>query len=54
MNLVLKVWRQKNAGTPGQFETFEAKDVSVEGCRELGCEDGLEDGRDSEKAYERE
>jgi succinate dehydrogenase / fumarate reductase iron-sulfur subunit len=27
MNLTLKVWRQKNAGTPGRFETYEAKDV---------------------------
>ncbi len=28
MNLTLKVWRQKNANTPGRFETYEAKDVS--------------------------
>ena len=28
MNLTLKVWRQKNAGTPGRFETYQAKDVS--------------------------
>ena len=27
MNLTLKVWRQKNASTPGRFETHEAKDV---------------------------
>jgi succinate dehydrogenase / fumarate reductase iron-sulfur subunit len=27
MNLTLKVWRQKNAGTPGRFETYEAKNV---------------------------
>src|SRR6266700_4076201 len=27
MNLILKVWRQKNAGTPGSFETYEAEDV---------------------------
>jgi succinate dehydrogenase / fumarate reductase iron-sulfur subunit len=27
MNLTLKVWRQKNAETPGRFETYEAKDV---------------------------
>lgn len=27
MNLTLKVWRQKNAATPGRFETYEAKDV---------------------------
>jgi succinate dehydrogenase / fumarate reductase, iron-sulfur subunit len=27
MNLTLKIWRQKNANTPGQFETHEAKDV---------------------------
>src|SRR5450759_1304439 len=27
MNLTLKVWRQKNASTPGRFETYEAKDV---------------------------
>ena len=27
MNLTLKVWRQKNARTPGRFETYEAKGV---------------------------
>src|SRR5262245_35561202 len=27
MNLTLKVWRQKNEGTSGRFETYEAKDV---------------------------
>jgi succinate dehydrogenase / fumarate reductase, iron-sulfur subunit len=27
MNLTLKVWRQKNAGSPGHFQTYEAKDV---------------------------
>jgi len=27
MNLTLNVWRQKNAGTPGRFESYEAKDV---------------------------
>src|SRR6266571_1604428 len=27
MNFTLKVWRQKNAGTRGGFETYEAKDV---------------------------
>jgi succinate dehydrogenase / fumarate reductase iron-sulfur subunit len=28
MNLTLKVWKQKNAGSPGQFITREARDVS--------------------------
>jgi len=28
MNLTLKVWRQKNAQTPGGFVTLQAKDVS--------------------------
>jgi len=28
MNLILKVWRQKNTNSPGRFETYEAKDVS--------------------------
>ena len=28
MNLTLKVWRQKNAQTPGRFETYPAKDIS--------------------------
>jgi len=28
MNLILEVWRQKNAQTPGTFERYEAKDVS--------------------------
>jgi succinate dehydrogenase / fumarate reductase iron-sulfur subunit len=28
MNLTLKVWRQKNSGMPGRFETYEARDVS--------------------------
>ena len=27
MNLTLKVWRQKNASTPGRFETYQARDV---------------------------
>ncbi|HSU55083.1 MAG TPA: succinate dehydrogenase/fumarate reductase iron-sulfur subunit [Candidatus Dormibacteraeota bacterium] len=27
MNLTLKVWRQKNEASPGQFETYQAKDV---------------------------
>jgi succinate dehydrogenase / fumarate reductase, iron-sulfur subunit len=28
MNLTLRVWRQKNAATPGQFVTYNAPDVS--------------------------
>jgi len=28
MNLLLKVWRQKNTQARGQFETYEARDVS--------------------------
>jgi succinate dehydrogenase / fumarate reductase iron-sulfur subunit len=28
MNLTLKVWRQKNAASPGGFETYEAVDLS--------------------------
>jgi len=27
VNLTLKVWRQKNEASPGQFETYQAKDV---------------------------
>jgi succinate dehydrogenase / fumarate reductase iron-sulfur subunit len=27
MNLTLKVWRQKSAQSPGQFESYEAKDI---------------------------
>jgi succinate dehydrogenase / fumarate reductase iron-sulfur subunit len=27
MNLTLKVWRQKDSGAPGQFETYQARDV---------------------------
>jgi succinate dehydrogenase / fumarate reductase iron-sulfur subunit len=27
MNLTLKVWRQKDSGSPGQFETYQAKDI---------------------------
>src|SRR5712671_3628491 len=27
MDLLLKIWRQKNAKTPGRFETYPAKDV---------------------------
>ena len=30
MNLTLKVWRQKDAETPGKFETYEAKGISTE------------------------
>ncbi|MBI3874473.1 MAG: succinate dehydrogenase/fumarate reductase iron-sulfur subunit, partial [Verrucomicrobia bacterium] len=28
MNLTLKIWRQKNAGDPGRFETYDARDIS--------------------------
>ena len=28
MNLTLKVWRQKNADEPGQFASYQAKDIS--------------------------
>ncbi len=28
MNLTLKVWRQKNATSPGRFVTYEARDIS--------------------------
>lgn len=28
MNLTLRVWRQKNKTTPGQFVTYEAKEIS--------------------------
>ena len=28
MNLTLRVWRQKGAGAPGRFVTYEARDVS--------------------------
>jgi succinate dehydrogenase / fumarate reductase iron-sulfur subunit len=28
MNLTLRVWRQKNAATPGQFVTYNATDIS--------------------------
>ena len=28
LNLTLKVWRQPNADTPGQFITYEARDIS--------------------------
>jgi len=30
MNLILKVWKQKNAGSRGGFETYEVKDISSE------------------------
>ena len=30
MNLTLRVWRQKNAASPGRFEAYEAKDVLPE------------------------
>ncbi len=30
MNLILKVWKQKNAGSRGRFERYEAKDISSE------------------------
>lgn len=28
MNLTLQIWRQKDADTPGQFVTYEARDIS--------------------------
>lgn len=30
MNLTLKVWKQKNAATEGDFETYQVKDISSE------------------------
>ncbi len=30
MNLTLKVWKQKNAGTRGNFETYQVRDISSE------------------------
>jgi succinate dehydrogenase / fumarate reductase iron-sulfur subunit len=30
MNLTLRIWRQRNIDTPGQFVTYEARDVSQE------------------------
>jgi succinate dehydrogenase / fumarate reductase, iron-sulfur subunit len=30
MNLTLKVWRQKNANTPGKFETYKVESISSE------------------------
>ncbi len=30
MNLTLKVWRQTNSKTPGNFETYQVKDISSE------------------------
>lgn len=30
MNLTLKVWRQKNANSSGNFETYQVKDISSE------------------------
>ena len=28
MNLTLKIWRQKNAQTPGRFVEYQARDVT--------------------------
>ncbi len=30
INLTLKVWRQKNAASPGHFETYEARDIDTD------------------------
>lgn len=30
LNLTLKVWRQKNSNTKGDFETYQVKDISTE------------------------
>jgi succinate dehydrogenase and fumarate reductase iron-sulfur protein len=30
MNLTLKIWRQKNSGSKGQFETYKISDISSE------------------------
>ena len=30
INLTLKIWRQKNAATPGKFETYPVKNISIE------------------------
>ena len=30
MNLILRVWRQKNGSSNGKFETYQVKDISSE------------------------
>lgn len=30
INLTLKVWRQKNASSPGRFETYQARDIDTD------------------------
>jgi succinate dehydrogenase / fumarate reductase iron-sulfur subunit len=50
MNLTLKVWRQKNADTPGAFETYEVKDVSEDSSflemLDILSEDLVEQGKE--------
>jgi len=36
VNLTLKVWRQKNTGSPGRFETYQAK-TCWKTCRSSRC-----------------
>lgn len=36
MKLTLKVWRQKNGKTPGEFKTYQADHVSLI-CRSWRC-----------------
>lgn len=50
MNLTLKVWRQKNADTRGEFETYEVKDVSEDSSflemLDILSEDLVEEGKE--------
>lgn len=50
MNLTLKVWRQKNADSPGAFETYEVKDVSEDSSflemLDILSEDLVEQGKE--------
>lgn len=50
MNLTLKVWRQKNANTPGAFETYEVKEVSEDSSflemLDILSEDLVEQGKE--------
>lgn len=50
MNLTLKVWRQKNADSPGAFETYDIKDVSEDSSflemLDILSEDLVEEGKE--------
>ena len=51
MNLTLKIWRQKNSRSKGNFDTYQVKDISSEelinGIKALGKKAYFEEDRNN-------